>query len=121
MTLPNAEETTIDHRIVFFITRMRWQEDLLIQINNFLQFVWYLHCPQRRHVGTTGVSNWNFPNKRFNAPCKQTRYLSDNFSSVFYSDTKLEHLPMYQGVLVWIGLTKNMRTFKMTPTRLVIF
>ncbi len=100
---------------------MRWHEDLLIQINNSLQFVWYLHSPQRWHFGSTGVSKRNFSNKRFDTPCKQTRNLSDNFSSVFYSDTKVEHLPMYQGVLVWIGLTKNMCTFKMIPTRLVIF
>jgi len=39
----------------------------------------------------------------------------------FYSDTKLQHLPMYQRVLAGIGLAKNMCTFKMIPTRLVIF
>lgn len=100
---------------------MQWDEDLLIQVNNSLQFFRYIHCPQRWHVGSTCVSKRNFSNKRFDTPCKQTRNLSDNFSSVFYSDTKLQHLPMYQRVLVWIGLAKNMCTFKMTPTRLVIF
>jgi hypothetical protein len=75
----------------------------------------YFHGQEGRNVGSSGIAYRYFTCKGFYPSHKKPDNLPPDFCPILDHEAEPEHKPMRFRVLLWIGLSKNMRPLQMSP------